>query len=105
MGVLSAKRDSPAPAICPGCTLLVRPIFKETAPENGAVPSTTPGELAAAIIECIDAGARVLNLSVAFAQPSFRGERELEAALEHAAKRGAIVVATSSSTGGTRPVR
>jgi hypothetical protein len=24
---LSAKRGSPAPAICPGCTLLVRPIF------------------------------------------------------------------------------
>lgn len=27
-GILSAKRSSPAPAICPGCTLLVRPIFQ-----------------------------------------------------------------------------
>src|SRR5437867_3793972 len=26
-GILCAKRTSPAPAICPGCTLLVRPIF------------------------------------------------------------------------------
>src|SRR3954453_14028642 len=28
-GMLSAKRDSPAPAICPECTLLIRPIFTE----------------------------------------------------------------------------
>src|SRR5262245_32352552 len=28
-GILSGKRDSAAPAICPGCTLLVRPIFPE----------------------------------------------------------------------------
>ena len=28
-GILSARRGSPAPAICPGCTLLVRPIFFE----------------------------------------------------------------------------
>jgi hypothetical protein len=29
-GILSARRGSGAPAICPGCTLLVRPIFSET---------------------------------------------------------------------------
>lgn len=28
-GILSAKRNSPAPAICPNCTLLLRPIFAE----------------------------------------------------------------------------
>src|SRR5215210_420469 len=69
-GILSAKRGSPAPAICPGCTLLVRPIFKETlAEKNGAMPSATPAELAEAIVECVEAGARVLNLSAAFVQP------------------------------------
>lgn len=30
-GVLAARRGSLAPAICPGCTLLLRPIFAETA--------------------------------------------------------------------------
>jgi hypothetical protein len=29
-GILSAKRNSSAPAICPNCTLLIRPIFIET---------------------------------------------------------------------------
>jgi hypothetical protein len=28
-GMLVARRDSPAPAICPGCTLVLRPIFAE----------------------------------------------------------------------------
>jgi subtilisin family serine protease len=69
-GILAAKRGSPAPAICPGCTLLVRPIFRETNAGNGDMPSATPQELAAAIVETIDAGARILNLSAALAQPS-----------------------------------
>ena len=56
-GILSAKRNSPAPAICPNCTLLVRPIFAEKTTGSEQMPSATPQELAAAIIECIDAGA------------------------------------------------
>src|SRR5215216_982039 len=98
-GILSAKRGSPAPSICPGCTLLVRPIFKESAAENGAMPSATPEELAEAIVECMRAGARVLNLSVAFAQPSSRGERELKEALDYAARLGVIVVAAAGNQG------
>jgi subtilisin family serine protease len=96
-GVLSAKRSSPAPAICPDCTLLVRPIFAETAVANGELPSATPGELAQAILACIDAGARVLNVSAAIAQPSSKSERALEEVLDHAAKRGVIVVAAPGS--------
>src|SRR5262249_19813878 len=33
-GILAAKRGSGAPAICPNCTLLVRPIFAETKATN-----------------------------------------------------------------------
>lgn len=98
-GVLSAKRGSVAPAICPNCTLLVRPIFAETTQKNGQMPSATPEELAVAIIECIEAGAKVMNLSVALAQPSSIGERKLEDALDYAAKRGVIAVAASGNQG------
>jgi hypothetical protein len=90
-GILSAKRGVKAPAICPDCTLLVRPIFKETNSENGEMPGTTPRELAEAIAKTIDAGARVKNLSAALAQPSSTGEHELEQALDCAARRGIIV--------------
>jgi subtilisin family serine protease len=78
-GILCAKRGSSAPAICPNCTVLVHPIFSETTAASGQIPSATPEALAAAIIETIEAGARVLNLSVALAQPSTQGERVLEA--------------------------
>jgi subtilisin family serine protease len=98
-GILSAKRGSPAPAICPNCTLLVRPIFAETAAVNGELPSATPDELAQAILDCIEAGTCVLNVSAALAQPSSKGERTLEEALYYAAKRGVIVVAAAGNQG------
>ena len=45
-GILVARRTSVAPAICPGCNLLVRPIFSQ-APTNGEqMPSASAGELA-----------------------------------------------------------
>jgi len=63
------------------------------------MPSATPEALATAIVECIDAGARVINLSLALAQPSVKGEDALEQALNHAARRGAIVVAAAGNQG------
>ncbi len=98
-GILSAKRNSPAPAICPNCTLLIRPIFAEKTTGSEQMPNATPQELAAAIIECIDAGTRVINLSLALAQPSTKGEQALEEALNQAVKRGVIVVAAAGNQG------
>ena len=63
------------------------------------MPSATPQELAAAIVECIDAGARVINLSLALAQPSTKGEQALEEALNQAVRRGVIVVAAAGNQG------
>jgi subtilisin family serine protease len=63
------------------------------------MPSATPQELAAAIIECIDAGARVINLSLALALPSTKGEQALEEALNLAVRRGVIVVAAAGNQG------
>jgi hypothetical protein len=78
--ILAAKRTSSAPAICPNCTLLIRPIFSETTFGREHMPSATPQELATAIFDCINAGARVINLSLALAQPSTRGEQVLDEA-------------------------
>ena len=98
-GILCAKRSSEAPAICPNCTLLVRPIFAETQSGSLHMPSATPEELAAAIRDSIKAGARVLNLSVALEHPSSAGQRELEEALDYAARRGVIAVAAAGNQG------
>jgi subtilisin family serine protease len=98
-GILAARRGSVAPAISPGCTLLLRPIFAESANGNGLMPSATPEQLAEAIVDCVDAGARLLNLSAALAEPSPKGERELKDALDYAASRGTISVAAAGNQG------
>jgi subtilisin family serine protease len=98
-GILSARRESSAPAICPQCLLLVRPIFAETPVAIGHIPSATREELSTAITDAIDAGAHVINLSAALAQPSSRSERLLEQALDYAAQREVLVVAAAGNQG------
>ncbi|NJK51813.1 MAG: S8 family serine peptidase [Leptolyngbyaceae cyanobacterium SU_3_3] len=98
-GILHGKRNSVTPGICPNCTLLVRSIFVETTLGKEYLPSATPADLAAAIVESIDAGAQVLNMSVAIAQPSSQDERELQEALDYALQRGVIAVAASGNQG------
>lgn len=95
-GVLAARRGSGAPALCPGCTLLVRPVFAEQGQEG---PSALPEELAAAVADCVEAGAHVINLSLGLVQPSARGREALDEALNHAARRGAVVVAAAGNQG------
>jgi subtilisin family serine protease len=98
-GILSARRDSTAPAICPVCSLLLRPIFSEAAGLDNVVPSASPQDLAEAIIDTVDAGARIINLSSALAQPSPKGENKLDEALNYAAHHGAIIVAAAGNQG------
>ncbi len=98
-GILSAKRGASAPSICPHCTLLICPIFPETISDKELLPSAATEDLAIAIVKSIDAGARILNMSIALAQPSSRGQRELEEALDYAVQRGAIVVAAAGNQG------
>jgi subtilisin family serine protease len=98
-GILCADRRSVAPAICPGCTILIRPVFAEALANGALLPGTTPKELATAIIECVEAGAGVVNLSLALSRSSPNGEPELTAALDFAAQRGVIVVAAAGNQG------
>lgn len=98
-GMLSARRGSGAPAICPGCRLLLRPIYAEALGRNGEMPSATPKELAEAIIDSINAGAHVINLSSALVQPSHQGQSKLEEALDHAARHGVLMVAAAGNQG------
>lgn len=99
--ILLGKRSSVAPAICPRCTLLVRPVFAETLSSvvGNRTPSATPEDLSAAILECLAAGAKILNLSVALQQLSVREEHQIEAALDLAAKQGVIIVAAAGNQG------
>jgi subtilisin family serine protease len=96
-GILAARRASAAPAICPDSPLLVRPVFAEVAAEGG--PLAVPAEVGAAIVDCVDAGARLINLSAAVGYPSVRVEARLRQALDFASKRGVLVVAAAGNQG------
>jgi len=96
-GILSSKRGSRAPAICPDCTLLIRPIFPEFVRGGEQWPGASAQELAKAIVEAVQAGARVLNLSVGLLDASSGGERPLREALNYAAGAGVITVAAAGN--------
>ena len=71
-GVLVGKRGAGAPAICPGCTLLLRPIFDHSDGDPYGMPTASAEILAAAITEAIMAGTRIINLSCGIGRCSGR---------------------------------
>jgi subtilisin family serine protease len=98
-GMLCASRQFLPSAICPGCTLLVRPIFSASGGESGDVPNAEPEALASAISDCIGAGASVLNLSVSLADASRNAANALAETLNYAARTGVLVVAAAGNDG------
>jgi subtilisin family serine protease len=95
-GILNGKRDSKAPGICPGCTLILRQIFSEDTQVN--VPRTSPKELSNAIIECVKAGAKIINMSVGLTKPAIK-ESVLVEALDYALKHRVMIVVSSGNQG------
>jgi subtilisin family serine protease len=98
-GLLFGRRGVVPQGICPDCTLLVRPVFAETTSAVDLMPCATHRELARGILDCVQAGARVINLSVSLREPSSYKETDLEEALNHAARRGVITVAAAGNQG------
>jgi subtilisin family serine protease len=77
----------------------VRPIFAEsTVPEAGS-PRAEAHALAAAIVECVDDGVRVVNLSLGVVPGTARAEHELYLALEYARELGVLVAAAAGNQG------
>ena len=99
IGMLAASRDSEAPGICPNCHFLLRPIFSEEMTADRQMPTASPSDLAAALVDCMEAGADLINLSLAITQPSSRTERELEQALDLLAQNRVIVAAAAGNQG------
>lgn len=96
-GILVARRGSAAPAICPACTLISRPVLPEHASRTRVGTSATVEELASAIVDCVEAGVRVLNLSVTVSHSSPYGVSRLREALDLAGRRGVLLVAAAGN--------
>jgi len=112
-GILSSKRGSSAPSLCPGCKLLLCPSFKEQEQKKSSlsalvhnknndeciIPSCNPDELSHAIIETIDAGAKIINLSLGLSSSSLMTYHQLQDAYDYARLHGVILVIAAGNQG------
>ncbi|HSF51175.1 MAG TPA: S8 family serine peptidase [Nitrososphaeraceae archaeon] len=105
-GILSGLRNSTSLAICPQCPILLRPIFKDGSSLSVSdnyndinLPISTPQELAKAIIETIDAGAKIINLSIGISLSSLVTYPELQQAYDYALRNHVIIIAASGNQG------
>ena len=106
IGILSSKRGLPALGICPDCQVILNPIFKRDAihnkinnKDNGVLPSATPEELSNAIIETVDAGAKIVNLSLGLSASSLTVYDKMEQAYDYALRKGVIIVVAAGNQG------
>ncbi|MGW7610588.1 S8 family peptidase [Streptomyces sp. NPDC054766] len=102
LGILGARRGSAAPALCPGCTLLLRPVLCE-APSGGSCPVLTPDGLATAVVDVVEAGAWIVNLSLGAGGRALTRSRALDDAFDHARSRGVLVVVAAGNHGHIGP--
>jgi subtilisin family serine protease len=98
-GVLVARRGALSPSLCPDCTLLIRPVFESHNASARGLPEATPTQLAAAVIDCIEAGARIVNLSLGFSLPTSLRHAVLHDAFDYALARDVIIVAAAGNQG------
>jgi subtilisin family serine protease len=103
-GILCSKRGLAAPAICPDCEIILNPIFQQDI--NGdisksdiIIPSVTPEQLSDAIVETIDAGAHIINLSLGLSTSSLVVYDKLQQAYDYALQKGVIIVAAAGNQG------
>jgi hypothetical protein len=96
-GIVGARRPSNAPAICPGCTFLLRPIFTEA--RGTSMPGASAEDLAAGIVDAVRAGANVINMSVGVMHASSAACAELSRAIDEAMRHGVLLVAAAGNQG------
>jgi hypothetical protein len=97
LGVLAAARGSGAPALCPGCSFMIQPVFGE-AERSGPIAIET---LASAVRSAVLAGADVVNLSLGLSNRARRleGLEGLYAAYDLARQHGTLVVVAAGNFG------
>ena len=102
-GILCAERGLSAPAICPNCEIILNPVFMEekdnTDKKDILFPSTTPEELAIAIIDTVNAGARVINLSLGLSLSSLAEYDKLLEAYDYALHKSVIIIVAAGNQG------
>jgi Subtilase family/PatG C-terminal len=96
-GVLFGDRRQGVPGLCPDCSFVHYRIFCDS--HDGTAADVTPAVLARAIIETVDAGARLINLSLGVESSAIQSYPELDEACDYACQRGALLVCAAGNQG------
>jgi subtilisin family serine protease len=98
-GILCAKRGFSAPAICPDCEVILNPLFGQNLNGKEKIPSASPKEMAHAILETVDAGAKIINLSLGMSSNSLQIYDEIQQAYEYTLRKDVIVIVACGNQG------
>jgi len=90
-GIVGAGRETPAPAICPGCSVIVRPIFCQ-AQDLEQCPLITADDLADTLREVMDEGASIVNMSVGMTDKAETKTDKLFKVYDEARQRNVLLV-------------
>lgn len=96
-GILAGESEADFPGLCPGCTILAVPVFDEFA--DGRSTFASPDAVGRAIVGCVKAGARLVNISAAFPAHAIGASPKLLAALDFAAERQVLIVVAAGNYG------
>lgn len=91
IGLLGASADAPVPGLCPDARLMHVPLFND---RSGAV---TIADLSRAIDLALEAGAHIINLSLAIVRDTLTSDRILLDALDRALAQDVLVVAAAGN--------
>lgn len=94
-GILFAGAGTEAPGLCQGCMGLLYPLFGEDL--DGTQEDADADALAQAIVHTVDAGARLINLSLGVLSPVIARYARLEEACDHARRRGTLLVCAAGN--------
>jgi hypothetical protein len=95
--VIFGQHDGPVPGLAPRCRGIVLPIFASAG--AGSFPPCSQLDLARAIIQAVQQGAHIINISGGQFSPSGTAHPLLADAIRAAAGRGVLIVAAAGNDG------
>ncbi|HKI16477.1 MAG TPA: aminotransferase class V-fold PLP-dependent enzyme, partial [Isosphaeraceae bacterium] len=95
--IIFGQHDGPVPGIAPGCRGLIIPIYSDESIDSPRPCSQV--DLARALLQALQAGANIINVSGGQFSPSGTAHPILADAVRACAQRGALIVAAAGNQG------
>lgn len=91
-GILVSRSGLDAPGICPDCRMLVCPVLRDNFPVTGQ-------DVAHAMVDLVDEGVCIINISASMFESSASERAALEEALDYVRARRVLIIAAAGNEG------